>query len=458
MRQKKRKGYVTDFLMVCFAAFLTVNFCLSSGLPAAMAEEIGGGDALGDLLFEDGGEVTVSQEGMTLEEYLDEEQMAARTEEVSVLESMDPILVSSDAEQLQIHLDNLTRQESPTGSDGELICAGYIRQVMESYGYTVSEQSFHEGFLNEDGIDAPGINIIAERGADSQEYRTGEIFIISTHYDSKTKPEEGDALANDKSGVAVLLEMARILAYEETDTDICFLFLSGEEDGLYGSVNFADFLSEENRSRIRGVLHVEKVGYEPRLAYILETVAGAENEVGNLVRAEGRAETEPASDNDITVLGPDGEQNIEDLALDASDQENQEATTQPDWEYIPDEESSQKSFADVGLTAVTVCQDIYGKYREAHTELESAETGREAESGVIETADAQVSQTGAEAADREGSFGEETTEQEGFPGGDPETEQGKNSGRDLASGIELSVEGLQEITDLLAMVIARVMM
>ena len=134
-------------------------------------------------------------------------------------------LIDADAERIQVHLEKLMEVEDPTGSEGELTIAAYITEQMKALGYTVEGQAFHEGFLNVNGIDAPGVNLIAERGADTQEGRTRDIFLVVTHYDSKTVVEEGDPYANDKSGVVVLLEAARILAQEETDTDLCFLSL-----------------------------------------------------------------------------------------------------------------------------------------------------------------------------------------------------------------------------------------
>ena len=245
----------------------------------ASAEET---ESLEDLLIEDDGEVAVNKSGIDLEELIAAERESeeqARMQMEELLEDPQLVLEPARKDKLQEYLEELMKEESPIGSDGELLCSRYISRVMEEYGYTVSEQSFHEGFLNEDGVDAPGVNIIAERGADS-ENRTNGIFIISTHYDSKTKPEPQDPFANDKTGAAVLLEIARILSYVDTDTDICFLFLSGEEDGLYGSVNFIKSLSEENKARITGVLYVEKVGYDSDYPYVLGTADGEENDVG----------------------------------------------------------------------------------------------------------------------------------------------------------------------------------
>ena len=201
-------------------------------------------------------------------------------------ESPGPLL-AANPERLQEHLDAMTEVDSPTGSDGELTVAAYIETKMGEMGYTVQEQAFHEGVLNEDGVDAPGINILAERGANSQENRKKDIFLVVTHYDSKRSPSEDDPFANDKSGAAALIEAARILSEVVTDTDICFVFLSGQEDGGYGAQNFIGSLSEENRSRISGVLSVERVGYDSDTPYVLKTLTGESNSLGDIVQQLG---------------------------------------------------------------------------------------------------------------------------------------------------------------------------
>lgn len=393
-----------------------------------------------DSLIEDSGELEVVQEGENLEDVRAAESEAAaqaaaeaeaRAEEEAqkLLEDSEVQLEPASADQLSEYLANLTSVESPTGSDGELLVAGYIESIMESYGYTISEHSFHEGFLNASGVDAPGINIIAERGADS-ENRTNDILIVSTHYDSKTaiaenngilgmgkteaeaaaEAENGsaaegttesktaadelaqgaaqagsaeekeagsastgpDPFANDKSGVAALLELARILSYEETDTDICFLFFSGEEDGLYGSANFIKSMEEEFAGRLIGNLHVQLVGYTPDMPYMLGTADGAETYLGNLVR------TEAVRMRGILNAGEVGESQEQGENQDQNENQNgnqapAESGADQEWNYFQEENTAQKSFADAGIPAVTVMQKInWGNAEAAEGQSENA--------------------------------------------------------------------------------------
>ena len=165
----------------------------------------------------------------------------------------------ASAERIAARLKELTRIPSVTGTDGELEIGQYIVDEMTELGYKVSSQSFHEGFLNEDLVDVPGINILAEREVNTAN-ATDDILLVLSHFDSKTYPEEDDPLANDKTGVAVALEAAYLLSNHETVTDVCFVFLSGEEDGYYGSASFLQAI-EAYLGRVIGVICVGPSGY-----------------------------------------------------------------------------------------------------------------------------------------------------------------------------------------------------
>ena len=281
--------------MVCL---LTAGLLLNAS-GFASADEIIPDDAPDS----DASVITIPEEGMdgidSDEPFIDDSGNGSELEDGISMEDLqeaeEPItelipeidLIDADVERIRAHLEKLTATEDPTGSEGELTIAAYITEQMKALGYTVEGQAFHEGFLNVNGIDAPGVNLIAERGADSQEGRTRDIFLVVTHYDSKTVVEEGDPYANDKSGVVVLLETARILAQEETDTDLCFLFLSGQEDGGYGAQVFIDTLKSDLRNRIAGVLAVDHVGYDTGMPNIIKTLSGEENKIASLVQEEG---------------------------------------------------------------------------------------------------------------------------------------------------------------------------
>ena len=425
---KNRRSFRVKAAGICLMAGLL----LMAGAGSAAADETE--DGL--LLIEDDGEEVVDQSGASLEELQAQEAAAEtpQTEAPQILTDEDPTLERASADMLQLYLDGLTGMASPIGSDGELEIGQYIKSAMENMGYEISEQSFHEGFLNANGVDAPGINIIAERGADA-ENRHSDILIISTHYDSKSFPEEGDPFSNDKTGAAVLLEMARILSGVETDTDICFLFLSGEEDGLYGSANFVRTLGEEYNGRIAGVIDVERVGYTGDFRYVLKTVDQKENTLGNLLREEAAsygladADTPEAiglqadpgvAENDVQTAGS-GNGSESHAEGNAAGQDETEAQNWWDWQYLADEAATQKSFADAGIMAVTVSQDT----------AEAEKNAEENAEDKLKTPDEMSEETDSATADSE-AIGN-------------------------AEEVKPEITRLQQITDILASVVARIM-
>ena len=283
-----------------------------------------------NLFIEDSGSSAELSDGISMED-LEEDEYEPETEWTP--EDLD--LDKADEQRIREHLEALLAIDDPTGSDEELTVAAYIGEKMKALGYTVQQQPFHEGFLNVNGVDAPGVNIIAERGADSEEMRTRDIFLVVTHYESKTAPEENDPYANDKSGTAVLLEAARILSEEETDTDLCFLFLSGQTDGGYGAQEFLNSLSDELRSRIRGVLSVDRVGYDTGMPNVLKTLTGESNAIASLVQKRGlRQEAE---------LILDGGRPAPEYITETSDSFIDAETTQTEYAGSPEGESETEA-------------------------------------------------------------------------------------------------------------------
>ena len=113
-------------------------------------------------------------------------------------------------------------------------------------------------------VDKPTVlgNVIATlKGADANDDR---IFIISGHLDnmrSNVMDRTGDAPGanDDASGVAAVLESARILSKHSFPATILFVAFSGEEQGLLG----ADFLAgkaKKNKWNIEAVLNNDIMG------------------------------------------------------------------------------------------------------------------------------------------------------------------------------------------------------
>ncbi|HEX8459698.1 MAG TPA: M28 family metallopeptidase [Pyrinomonadaceae bacterium] len=87
-------------------------------------------------------------------------------------------------------------------------------------------------------------NVVATlRG--TQPASNARMYVASGHYDSMcTSPTDAECDApganDDASGVAAVLEMARVMSRREFDATIVFMAVAGEEQGLLGATHYAE--------------------------------------------------------------------------------------------------------------------------------------------------------------------------------------------------------------------------
>ncbi len=149
----------------------------------------------------------------------------------------------------------------------------WLEDLLETMGWQVFTHSFP---TNKEGT---GVNVIATRGS-------GPELLLGAHYDSRLWADEDPTPAlrerpvpgaNDgASGVAVLLELARVLDVATTGHTICLAFFDAEDNGnipgwfwIMGSQAFADDL--ENHSRCQNpqaVIIVDMVGDRDQQVYL----------------------------------------------------------------------------------------------------------------------------------------------------------------------------------------------
>ena len=172
----------------------------------------------------------------------------------------DPVPPLTSEERL-IH-DNLVRQvgvlagrigERNVWHPRELAAAAlYIRETLEGLGYEVRTQSFesHGLTLQNLEIELPG-NKVPE-----------EIIILGAHYDSVA----GAPGANDNaSGIAALLEIARLLAGNSYPRTVRLVAFANEEPPFFygeemGSTVYAT-RSRQRGEQIKAMLVLETIGY-----------------------------------------------------------------------------------------------------------------------------------------------------------------------------------------------------
>lgn len=143
--------------------------------------------------------------------------------------------------------NTLSAQDNPTrgiGAARDWIYNEFLRIKEQSEGrLTVERQSFEQPVAARIPQPTRITNVIATlRGSQTEsENRT---YVVSGHYDSMcTSPVDAECDApganDDASGVAAVIEMARVMVKREFDATIIFMAVAGEEQGLLGAAYFA---------------------------------------------------------------------------------------------------------------------------------------------------------------------------------------------------------------------------
>src|SRR5690554_1093952 len=125
------------------------------------------------------------------------------------------------------------------------LAADYIKERLEQFNnLTVEEQLFN----------TTGKNIIATQLGKTN---PDNIYLVSAHYDAIA-----DYCADDNAtGVAAILEIARVLSTQCMENTIVYAFWDEEEIGLRGSRYYAAQANNSNLN-ILGVINLDMVGYD----------------------------------------------------------------------------------------------------------------------------------------------------------------------------------------------------
>lgn len=138
--------------------------------------------------------------------------------------------------------------ERPTWGAGatftHLRSAAYVREQFTALGYTPTVES-----ANNDGLDTQ--NVWAEiRGAT----RPDELVLVTAHHDAWWQSGSDD----NASGVAIVLEAARVLKDTRPSRTLRFVAFDREEEGLIGANRYA---AAHNNERVVMVVNMDCVGF-----------------------------------------------------------------------------------------------------------------------------------------------------------------------------------------------------
>jgi hypothetical protein len=153
----------------------------------------------------------------------------------------------------------------------------WLKNKYSSFGYTVNQ-------IQEDSYTYSGSSAIVKNLVVT---KVGTLYpdtyvIICGHYDSI-----GGTGTNDNgSGVACILETARLLVNIPTDYSIKFINFSGEEDGLYGSKHY-----------VADVVNSTTPKMDIRLVFNLDEVGGVAGMTNNTITCERDMSNNPSTNN-----------------------------------------------------------------------------------------------------------------------------------------------------------------
>jgi Zn-dependent M28 family amino/carboxypeptidase len=157
---------------------------------------------------------------------------AASREEVVAAVSRDHVEASIAA--LQGHRSTPEQREAARAA---------IEAALTSYGYAPERQTY-----------CCGANVVATLTGTE---RPEEIVVVGAHYDTVTGSPGAD---DDASGVAGMLEVARVLAGSPQPASIVFVAFDEEEVGFEGSFRYAWSLAQAHGT-VLGMVSLEMIGY-----------------------------------------------------------------------------------------------------------------------------------------------------------------------------------------------------
>jgi hypothetical protein len=159
----------------------------------------------------------------------------------------------------------LSSQDDPVRGIGA--ARDWIYEQMQGYAaqsggrLTVEKQSFIQQPASRIPVPTQITNVIATLHGDSAPDR---IYVVTGHYDSRCTDvmdatSDAPGADDDASGVAILMELARVMSTHPSRATIMFAAVAGEEQGLYGSAYMAQQLKAAGAD-IQGMFSNDIVG------------------------------------------------------------------------------------------------------------------------------------------------------------------------------------------------------
>ncbi len=177
---------------------------------------------------------------------------------------------------------------SPQPDDAADRAADWIIEYLEIFGYEPTEDPFKHTLystLTEKVGEFTMRNVVAEKRGSGP--HADQFILLTAHYDSIASKTESwqhnwrefpaPGAVDNATGVATVLEAARLFSYRDFDLSIRFIFFTGEEQGAFGSQHYAQN-ARRNGDNIAGVLNVDMIGFDAEGPLDLHIVANRNSE------------------------------------------------------------------------------------------------------------------------------------------------------------------------------------
>ncbi|MDJ0635792.1 MAG: M28 family peptidase [Xenococcaceae cyanobacterium MO_188.B29] len=156
-----------------------------------------------------------------------------------------PLIDDVSAENIEAHIDMLSNEIGARDTEErQAQAANYIANQFREFGYTVTLEPVQNS-----------TNIIARL---SGSVDSNQVFVVGSHFDSVPGSPGAD---DNASGVAGMLEIARVLSNVQPDFSIEFVIFALEEEIVVGSTEYVENISQDSQQDVIGMIALEMIGY-----------------------------------------------------------------------------------------------------------------------------------------------------------------------------------------------------
>ena len=149
------------------------------------------------------------------------------------------------------------------GTDGNVEAASFLYSKLS--GIPGLKVAYNGSYKNIIGI-LPGVNTSSE-----------DMVMVGAHYDSTSSdPARAPGATDDACGVAIVLELARVMSQHQFNRTIAFALWNAEEQGTLGSNAYADSAAK-NSQKIPLYFNFDSACYDPTGKFTLDIMYNSQS-------------------------------------------------------------------------------------------------------------------------------------------------------------------------------------